>query len=408
MVIKKFQAKTETEAILLAKEELGKEAIVMNIKTEKPKGLYRFFKKPIVEVTAAVDDNASYGTPGEKMLSELQKLQETVKATPPPAANPDILPEPEKPPVAENAIERRLNDLQKLLEEQLVSKDGELALAKAEDEGKKAREESEEKNASCIQLVHKQLLDNEMDEQYAEQIIAEIERGLPKGAGIDNVLSSVYQRIILKLGQRKTVEVPEEGPRFLFFIGPTGVGKTTTIAKLASEFALKKKARVAFLACDTYRIAAVEQLRTYASILGVPLQVLYSPEDMEAIKNEFKDMDLVFVDTAGRSHQNEEQKEDLKRLLASVPKEEQEAFLVLSATTKYQDLLNIADSYSGFTEYSLIFTKLDETSCIGNIFNLKMYTGALLSYTTFGQNVPDDIGLIDAQGIAKKLLGGNH
>ena len=121
MIIKKFQARTETEAILLAKEELGKDAIVMNIKTVKPKGFYGLFKKPVVEITAAIDDNDSYNSSGEKMLSELQKIQEVAKPAPSVATalNPNILEEREEPK-AENAIEKRLNDLQKILETKLV------------------------------------------------------------------------------------------------------------------------------------------------------------------------------------------------------------------------------------------------------------------------------------------------
>lgn len=391
MIIKKFQAETETKAMILAKEELGKDAIVMNIKTIKPKGFYRFFKKPSVEVTAAVDDSASYHSSPEKPKPQPQP--QVI-----PEINPDILPETTQ---KESAIEKRLNDLQKLLENQMIQ-------SKEPEEAKEVpSEEAQKKNTACIQLIYEQLVNNEMDEKYARQIVAEVEKGVPKEAGVDNLLSHVYQRIILKLGQRKTIELPEKGPKFLFFIGPTGVGKTTTIAKLASEFALKKKAKVAFIASDTYRIAAVEQLRTYANILNIPMQVVYSAEEMKMVRDEFQDAELVFVDTAGRSHQNQEQKEEIIRFISSVPEEEREVFLVLSATTKYRDLLKIADSYSAAADYSLIFTKLDETSCIGNIYNLKMYTGAPLSYTTFGQNVPDDIGIIDAQSIAKRLLGGN-
>ena len=158
---------------------------------------------------------------------------------------------------------------------------------------------------------------------------------------------------------------------------------------------------------DTYRIAAVEQLKTYANILGIPLQVVYSTGDMEQAVEELRDFDLVFVDTAGRSHNNKEQREDIQKLLETVDEESREVFLVLSATTKYKDLVRISMTYAEMTKYTLIFTKLDETDTVGNIFNIHMLTGAPLSYTTWGQNVPDDIGKIDAQNIAKQLLGGN-
>lgn len=415
MIIKKYQAETETEAILLAREELGKDAIVMNIKSIKPKGFYRLLKKPLVELTAAVDDATSYESeikpPQPKVLEPKPSMAKTQALK-----NPDIIIEEEKEEektdsTEATAIEKRLNDLQKLLENQLVngqnadSEKKEIEETENKEENKLTKEEG--KNAACIRLIYNRLIDNEMDEKYVKQIISEVEKGLPEDAEVNTVLSGVYQKIILKLGPRKVIEPSEKAPKFLFFVGPTGVGKTTTIAKLASEFALKKKVKVAFIAADTYRIAAVEQLKTYANILNVPLWPLYAPEDMKKVRQELKNVDLVFVDTAGRSHQNTEQKEDIKNLLASVPEEEKETYLVLSATTKYRDLLKITDCYSAFTKYSLIFTKLDETSCIGNIFNLKMHTGMPLSYTTFGQNVPDDIGIIDAQSVAKKMLGGN-
>ncbi|MDE7211676.1 MAG: flagellar biosynthesis protein FlhF, partial [Lachnospiraceae bacterium] len=115
----------------------------------------------------------------------------------------------------------------------------------------------------------------------------------------------------------------------------------------------------------------------------------------------------VLVDTAGRSHKNREQRDDLEEFLKSVPDDEREVYLVLSATTKYCDLIRITDSYLQITDYALIFTKLDETGSVGNILNIHMKTGAPLSYATFGQNVPDDINVIDPQSIAKQLLGGS-
>ena len=223
---------------------------------------------------------------------------------------------------------------------------------------------------------------------------------------MDNILASFYQKIILKLGQPKMISVEGNTPRFIFFIGPTGVGKTTTIAKIASKFKVNEKLKVAFLTADTYRIAAVEQLRTYANILGIPLKVVYSEEEMSLAKEEFANYDLIFVDTAGRSHRSKEQRDDLETLINVIPQEEREIYLVLSATTKYRDLIKITEAYSEIINYNLIFTKLDETGTIGNLFNIRMLTEAPLSYASFGQNVPDDISRVDAQNIAKQLLRG--
>ena len=247
---------------------------------------------------------------------------------------------------------------------------------------------------------------NDVDEKYANQIISEIEGTLKKDASMDNILSSIYQKIVLKLGQPVTIDIQGPTPKYVFFIGPTGVGKTTTIAKIASKFKVEKKARIAFLTSDTYRIAAVEQLRTYANILGVPFNVIYSTEEIEQSWKEFADYDIIFVDTAGRSHKNKSQRDDIESLIRAIPGRKRST-MVLSATTKYRDLISITEAYSQITNYNLLFTKLDETNSVGNLFNIRMLTNAPLSYATFGQDVPDDIDRIDPQSIAKQLLRGH-
>ncbi len=386
---------------MLAKEELGKDAIVMNIKTISPKGIYKLFRKPVVEITAAVDENITYKNEKPKTVTAI---------APPPQRKPDIIyDDPREKTVnpfandvsaTPSAIELKLNNLQSLLEKQMINKEKDIA------EKPEAKPLELSKNLACIQLIYNQLISNEVDEKYANQIITEIEGNLKKDASMDNILATIYQKIILKLGQPKVIEITGKTPKFVFFIGPTGVGKTTTIAKVASKFKVNEKSKVAFLTADTYRIAAVEQLRTYANILGIPLKVIYSDDEMKQAKDEFSEFDLVFVDTAGRSHRNKEQRDDIEALINTIPEDERDIYLVLSATTKYRDLVKITEAYSEIINYNLIFTKLDETSTIGNLFNIRMLTEAPLSYATFGQNVPDDIARVDAQSIAKQLLRG--
>ena len=403
MIIKKFQANTETEAIILAKEELGKDAIVMNIKTISPKGIYKLFRKPVVEITAAVDENITYKNDKGKPAPASPTSRRTVFAD---VIYDEIAEDTPKKPLAStidtapSAIEAKLNNLQSLLEKQITQKESQ------ETEKSEAKAAESNKNLACIQLIYNQLINNEVDEKYTNQIIAEIEGNLKKDASMDNILASIYQKIILKLGQPKTIEIVGKTPKFVFFIGPTGVGKTTTIAKIASKFKVSEKAKVAFLTADTYRIAAVEQLRTYANILGIPLKVIYSEDEMHQAKEEFLDYDLIFVDTAGRSHRSKEQRDDIEQLINTIPEDEREIYLVLSATTKYRDLIKITEAYSEIINYNLIFTKLDETSTIGNLYNIRMLTEAPLSYATFGQNVPDDIAKVYAQSIEKQLLRG--
>lgn len=406
MVIKKFQAETENEAIMQAKEELGKDAIVMNIKVVKPKGLQKFFRKSSVEVTAAVDEENRVNE-GEGMLSKMQELQKTLEEAKKreqqeQEKEKQIIKEPKKADVESKGIEDKLNNLQLMLERQMQTEEKETPKKEKQEEEKK----EESKTDACIRLVKEQLLNNEVEEQYADAILEEIRGTLKKDTAIDNVLASIYQKIVLKLGKTKVVDENLEEKKYVYFIGPTGVGKTTTIAKIASNLKIQKRMKVALITSDTYRIAAVEQLRTYANILGVPLKVIYSESEMEKARQEFKEYDVVLIDTAGRSHKNVEQTEDIEKLIKVIPEEEREVYLVLSATTKYKDLVKITETYAKIVSYNLVFTKLDETCCIGNILNIKMLTDAFLSYSTSGQNVPDDIEKIDAQKIAKQLLGG--
>lgn len=415
MIVKKFLASTEEEAVLLAKAELGDNVTIMNTKKIEPHGFSRFFKKTSVEITAAVDDNIHEEK--KEDIPDFSKLQQAIQQSQPAPdskaakkeadieqlirAKQVILDDEDESVQKENDrvdIEQRLTNLQDLLEKQLNTK---------REEEKEEKEKVVDQKQAYLDLIRKQLIDSEVEACYVEQIIEEIEGSLTNNTTLDNILANVYQKIVLKIGTPHLIDLRTKRTKYIFFIGPTGVGKTTTIAKIASTMKLSKKTKVALITSDTYRIAAVEQLKTYANILGVPLKVIYSPEEMEKAKEELSDFDLVLVDTAGRSHNNHEQQEDIGNILKTIPEGEREVFLVLSATTKYRDLVNISKSYSEICKYNLIFTKLDETDTVGNIFNIHILTGAPLSYTTWGQNVPDDIGKIDAQKIAKQLLGGN-
>ena len=418
MVIKKFIAATEQEAVDMAKEELGSDVTIMNVKDNSPRGLFRLFKKKTVEVTAAVDDlkkeelketvpdfsklqqaiqEKQYSAPDSINSVRKQQKEELLKSNN--VIIDDISADSsEEKNISENDIEEKLNTLQDLLEKQIqVSKE----------ERKEEKEETLNKNQAYIEIISKQLIENEVEPAYVEQIMDDIKGTIAANSTLDTILASVYQKIVLKIGQPHLIDLKTTRTKYIFFIGPTGVGKTTTIAKIASIMKLTRKSKVALITSDTYRIAAVDQLKTYANILGIPLKEVYAADEMEPLKEELREYDLVLVDTAGRSHNNEEQCKDIDNLLKTVPEEDREIFLVLSATTKYKDLVKISNIYSELVKYNLIFTKLDETDTLGNIFNIRILTGAPLSYATWGQNVPGDIGKIDAQKIAKQLLGGN-
>ncbi len=415
MIIKKFLAKTEKEAIEMAKEELGAGAVVMNIKKIQPKGVSRLFVKGKVEVTAALDENIVYDANGEEKESKDSEQTGAKLDLTAPKFVPDIVADENEESNNVAVIEEKLNSLQKMIEQQISEKvEEERKNAVEEKEEKKEdetvqKEESKEKSKAdaCKELIRKQMMQNEVDQSIIDQLMGEVDRSLPKDAALDQILGAIYQKIILMTGQPYLLEdVEESGAKYVFLLGSTGVGKTTTIAKIASKLKLEKKKNIALVTADTYRIAAVEQLKTYANILSVPLSVVYRPEELGEMIEELEQYDMCLIDTAGCSHKNKEQLDELSRLLDQIPISKREVYLVMNAGTKCSDLKQISDVYSKITDYSLIFTKLDETSSAGIMLNMRMHTNRPLSYVTWGQNVPDDIGMVDNQKIAKKLLGG--
>ncbi len=412
MIIKKFQGKTEADATEQAKKELGANVVIMNVKNVKRKGIFALFKKQMVEVTVALEESERVVAPKtEEKKSVEESIPVPVNKAQPIFSEETLrqfemansrLQEANKSEKAETkVIEEKLDNLQNLLEQKLQ---------KAEGEAVSTEIVAEEKNSELMKfekLLYNKMIENEVNETYANQIIDEMEKHCKPNMPFDQALANIYQKMILKFGKPEMITPASNGPKVVFFIGPTGVGKTTTIAKIASKFSVEGKRKVALFTADTYRIAAAEQLRTYADILEVPFRIIYTVEEIEKSLQDFKDFDYIFVDTAGHSHQNEIQKDNMNEFIHSLDgRVEKEVYLVVSATTKYRDLLSIADSYSEMTEYKLIFTKLDETVTLGNLLNLKLYTGAPLSYVTCGQNVPDDIEQFNPQKTVKLLLGG--
>lgn len=428
MIVKKYQGATEEEAIKKAQEDLGNKAVVLNVKTLQQRGVFRLFKKDVVEITAALEEEEFKNGINQRkpvMGDDASKMVVGTQVTPsrPLNARSDskvnlVADEKISVPAESNSavLEQKLDSLHNLLQSQMAKEAAKEAEKPASSEvtqenaGQKKVSERENSNMKFIKLIYKKLIDNEVDEKYADQIMSDIEGSLKKESNIDSILAAAYQKIILKLGEADDIEIGDK-PKVIFFVGPTGVGKTTTIAKVASRFKLEQQAKVAFITSDTYRIAAVEQLNTYASIIDSPVSVIYSADELEEAVNTYKDYDLIMVDTAGRSHKSEDQMDELGDMLAKTKALKDnfdvKVYLVLSITTKYKDLVNITERYKDIDDWSIIFTKLDETCALGNILNIRMLTGAALSYTTSGQNVPNDIELINEQSLAKQLLGGN-
>lgn len=331
MTINKYQGKTKEEAIEKAKQELGQNAVVLNVKEIKPKGMFKVFKESVYEVTAAVEQKEKFmnpltaqtqsqtqGTPSKAHDTISLAADEKIDIAPiqsKPVVKPTVTPLEQsalmKEVKAENTnegLEKRLENLSNILEQQLSA------------EGKHKEEKIETTTANpegfqFVKMLYRTLLENDVNEKYVNQILDEAEKVLHNGSSVDQILSNVYQKLILKFGQPDTIDTSGKKPKVVFFVGPTGVGKTTTLAKIASRYKVEEEKKVAFLTADTYRIAATEQLRTYANILDAPMSIIYSHEEMNAAIERLIDYDIIFVDTAGFSHRNENQCSDMKNLI---------------------------------------------------------------------------------------------
>jgi flagellar biosynthesis protein FlhF len=191
--------------------------------------------------------------------------------------------------------------------------------------------------------------------------------------------------------------------RVVALVGPTGVGKTTTIAKLAANFRLREKRKVGLITVDTYRIAAVEQLRTYADIIDLPMAVVSTPREMREAVTRMSDLEIVLMDTAGRSPRDEVKIQELRTML--IESKADEVHLVLSAVGGAAALRRTAEQFAPAGATALLLTKLDEATSLGNVLPLLRSCKLPLSYLTDGQNVPDDIALADPRRLTRLILG---
>lgn len=411
MIIKKFIGKTEEEALEAARKELGNGIVTMNVRSVKKKGLAGLLGAKQTEVTVALEEER------ESLKGIRRENASNVQQAPRPVLTKELQGKPaDILGDSSQNIERKLDSLQDLLVNRLRQEENDKAEQAAAQEVSSRSEEAQKEEKAVpteqdkfYRLLYNTMLENEVDEKYVNQIICEVDRAEKPQLPIDYILGNVYQKMVLKFGKAQGIAPAEKIPRVVVFMGPTGVGKTTTIAKIAGRFAVDEKKKVALLTADTYRIAAAEQLRTYANILEVPFRVIYTPQEAVDAIRDFGSFEYIFVDTAGHSHQNEEQLENMKQFLKALNGAAQtQAFLVLSATTKYKDLQKIASSYRELSDYQLIFTKLDETFQLGNLLNIKLYTDTPIAFVTNGQNVPDDIELFNPQKTVKQLLSTKH
>jgi len=252
--------------------------------------------------------------------------------------------------------------------------------------------------------VFTDLIEADVSEETARDLVERVRQELESGEL--NHLPAVKDR----MARLMEGEMHEHGPirtwrgqrRIVALVGPTGVGKTTTVAKLAANYRLREKLRVGLITVDTYRIAAVEQLRTYADIIDLPMEVVSTPREMREAVARMHDMDLVLMDTAGRSPRDEVKIQELKSLLSEAGADE--VHLVLSSVASASNLASTAEKFAPAGTTALIMTKLDEATGLGNLLPLLRQSRLPLSYLTNGQNVPDDIRVADKRHLARSIL----
>ncbi|WP_062197872.1 flagellar biosynthesis protein FlhF [Massilibacterium senegalense] len=372
MKVKKYIAPTMAEASEKIKKELGKDAIILNSKVVYTGGFLGFFKKKNIEVIAALD--AEKDIPMKSVLKE-KKVKKNNGTNGKDGGETDLL----------------LHEMQEL--KSIVTH-------------LKTKVTDYAQYPQSIQKIYLQLLNQEVPEEWIQRWIEELLEKEP--ALVEENIGIVRKQLKQYLLQELT-SFSYEGlsfqKKYVSLLGPTGVGKTTTLAKLAAICSLQKQKKVAMITTDTYRIAAVEQLKTYAQILNVPIEVAYNIDDFKRAKETFQHHDIVFIDTAGRNFRDEHYVKELKTLIDF--DEEMETFLVLALTSKPKDMKEVYEQFSERLDINrIIFSKLDETSSIGGMIDFMFTFSRGISYVTTGQNVPDDMIEATPQYIIQQLLKG--
>lgn len=390
------------EALSLARGELGDEAVVLNTRQVKAGGLLGLAGSSKVEVTAAADDvveppSAADG-PTPCYVASAPVAMSTMGvsvAERPVVRDPGQYHLPEAAPGAHTPSANPEIAQLRLELKQLGSLVQGLLNARTSVTDPPVHRSCEGSLRPPKDGLTPLLLMLGVEEELARQFMPEL---LDIGDG--NALQSALAAVMRPYA--KPLSVGNGSPRVVALVGPTGVGKTTTLAKLAARFSLEQGKRVALVTADTFRIGAVEQLRTYARIMGVPLEIALSPEEVREGVAKHSDCDLVLVDTVGRSHRNAEHLSELKGFLDSTGGIETHLVVAASLAAEIQN--EVIESFAIFSPARLVFTKLDESACRGCLVNLPLKTGLGISCTTAGQNVPQDIQFADANAIARSLV----
>ncbi|MCL1940420.1 MAG: flagellar biosynthesis protein FlhF, partial [Synergistaceae bacterium] len=428
-----FEAKDDAEALRLAGERLGKDAVVLSSRPVKVGGILGLFRKNMLLVSAGIleddskdakKDKSDDGDSARERLAAFQKLLElrhatemnaplTVPAQNTPQTNynnsylntapnissvKDIYQPSGRAPSSGNVIKQQDTNASFLeIKGEVNSLSEKLAgVIKKLNEQSFAPEFSAppEFSDEVHENIYRTLINSEMSSDYAKKLINEYLNSQREEAFEDWLAK--------KMNIASTDPMLAVGGRKVAFIGPTGVGKTTTIAKLAAIFSLWEHKKVLLLTSDTYRIAAVEQLRTYAKILGIPTEVIFEPDGINGILENYEKTDVILLDTAGRNQKDARHIEAFNSLFEAFKPDA--VHLVLAANMKYKDMLDVIDRVESLDISHLVFTKLDETTSYGSIFDIADKLGKPFSFFTAGQNVPNDIEVASGEYLCRMIF----
>lgn len=378
MRLKTYIVNNMTEAIPMIKRDLGEEALILNTKKVKTGGFIGLFKKEKLEIIAAVETKSREKAENNKQElrppdKESQKAMDVIQTKK--TAN------KEEENLASGLINELINIKQFMM--QMIENDH---------------------LPESLKALNKQLIKEDIAPQIQSDLFSKLMLVIGQNPDFtQEQVNELARNEIITLIKDHQQSPENNNPDIICFIGPTGVGKTTTIAKIAADYMLREDKKVGLITSDTYRIAAVDQLKTYANILNIPIKIVESAADLNEAMSELSACDIVLMDTAGRNYQQKQYIDELELLLPD--KNKIQINLVLSLTSKYEDMKKIIDNFQTIEMDQLLLTKKDETSSSGVILNLICQYSIPIRYIANGQNVPDDIFTVTPELIANFVLG---
>ena len=389
MEIKTFRAKTMQQALNMVRQELGTEATVLHTRELNTNLVGRFLRGQQYEIAASAD------------VVKPARMKQPVAATMQPFAA-----EVAGPSLEVDYRSRGDFQQQKGMKQENMKQESEVdELHELAEQLRKRSHQSPSRHlpGSMFQ-IYTDMIESDIEESVAQELVDRLRK--TQSLDVYNA-TAVRAELVRMLASELSVTGPIEAEhgqgRVIALVGPTGVGKTTTIAKLAANYRLRENKRVGLITVDTYRIAAVEQLRTYAEIIDLPMEIVSTPREMREAITRMSDLDLILMDTAGRSPRDEVKIQELKSMLAEA--EPDEVHLVLSAVGGVRSLVSTAERFATVGTTAMLVTKLDESTVLGNLLSITRSCGLPISYLTDGQNVPDDIQVAEAKELAQLILG---